>query len=139
MATEADILSELNFITDRLSTQVRTTAVGALAFSWGLLIGDSAVAKNVTAQLKWHLVGVCAAAVLTLFLDFAQYCAGYKETLKVYRTAQQAANHEAQYNEASLYFILRSLFFYAKLAGLSATVFWLLSDLVYWLVSSYCQ
>jgi len=111
MAAEAEILKELDFLTDRLSTQVRTTAFGALAFSWGILIGDSALARDVTSQLKWHLVGVCAVAVLTLFLDFAQYCAGYILTLTVLRAAQRAANHEAEYDENSLCFKLRGYFF----------------------------
>jgi hypothetical protein len=139
MASEADILADLNFVTDRLSTQVRTIAFGALAFSWGILIGDSASAKNLTAQLKWHLVGVCAAAVFTLFIDFAQYCAAYKETRTVYLAAQGDPKHEAQFDEGSLYFRRRNFFFFAKLAALSTTVFWLLIILVHWLVTSYSR
>ena len=139
MASEKEIVDELDFLTDRLSTQVRTTALGALAFSWGMLIGNSEVTKNLTAQLKWHLVGVCALSVLTMFLDFAQYCAGYKGTRAVQRAAERAENHQAEWDENSLYFRLRVFFFGAKMATLSATVFWLLGALAYWLVTSYSQ
>jgi hypothetical protein len=73
---------------------------------------------------------------LTLFLDFAQYWAGYWSTLEVYRAAENSIIHEAEFDEESLYFRLRIFFFRAKAAGLSATVLWLLTALVYWLATS---
>jgi hypothetical protein len=135
-ASEDDILGELDVLSDRISTQVRTTAVGALALSWGILIGESSVAKTSTSHLKWHLVGVCAVAVLTLFLDFAQYLAGYWNTLAVYRVAERRKDHKAAFDENSFYFRLRSFFFSAKVVALSVTVFWLLGALVSWLATS---
>ena len=48
MVSKKQVVEELNFITERLSTQVRTTAFGALVFAWGLLIGDSRAAHSVS-------------------------------------------------------------------------------------------
>jgi hypothetical protein len=72
MVRRETVLKELDVLTDQLSTQVRTTAFAALVFAWGLLVGDSAVARSIAGQLEWHLVAVGAMAVLTMFLDFAQ-------------------------------------------------------------------
>jgi hypothetical protein len=136
MATEAEIIKELDFVTDRLSGQVRTTALGALALSWGLLIGESTTAKELAAQLKWHLVGVGALAVLALFCDFLQYVAGYIETMNVYRQMKKAKKTEWSYDEGALFFGLRMFFFYAKMVVVSATVLWLLTALGRWLILS---
>ena len=136
MATVSDIIAALDFVTDRLSAQVRTTALGALALSWGLLIGESATAKELAAQLRWHLVGVGAAAVLVLFCDFLQYVAGYNSTLGVYRKMQAEKKAEGSFDERTLSFRLRMFFFYAKMVILSVTVIWLLTALGHWLVVS---
>lgn len=136
MAKASEIIAELGFVTDRLSAQVRTTALGALALSWGLLIGESATAKELAAHLRWHLVGVGAAAVLVLFCDFLQYVAGYVETLSVYKEMQAAKKDEGSYDEHAFFFRLRMFFFYAKMVGLSVTVLWLLTALGHWLIVS---
>ena len=80
MASKSDITEDLNFLTDRLSTQVRTTALGVLVFSWGLLMGESTVARSLAAQLKRDLVAVAALAVLAMLCDILQYLFGYWNT-----------------------------------------------------------
>ena len=136
MAAKKDILDELDFVTTTLSTQVRTTALGVLALSWGLLIGESSTAKELAAQLKWHLVGVGAAAVLILFLDFLQYVAGYAATLGVYNTMVQDNADQGEFDDSALSFRLRMFLFYAKMVALSLTVIWLLVVLGRWLIES---
>ncbi len=137
MASKADILKELDFVTDKLSTQVRTTALGALVFAWGLLVGESSVARSVAGQLKWHLVGVGAVAILTMFLDFLQYLAGYTNALSAYRAMEAAKKTEGQFDENSFSYRLRKFFFYGKSLGLMVTVIWLLCTLGHWLIISY--
>jgi hypothetical protein len=136
VATETEVITELGFVTDRLSAQVRTTALGALALSWGLLIGESETARALAAQLRWHLVGVGATAVFALFCDFLQYVAGYVNTLRVYRQMQKAKKTEASYDEHAPFFRLRKFFFYAKMVVLSVAVIWLLTALGHWLIVS---
>jgi|SRR5579872_7517910 len=136
MATKTEIIAELNFVTETLSTQVRTTALGALALSWGLLIGESKTAQALSAQLKWHLVWVGALAVLALFCDFLQYVAGYKNTRTVYKKMQSAGKNEGSYDETSFWFRVRVIFFYTKMIVLSVAVVWLLSALGHWLVKT---
>jgi len=137
MASKADILKELDFVTDKLSAQVRTTALGALVFVWALLVGESPIARSVAGQLEWHLVGVAAVAILTMFLDFLQYVAGYVNEKNVYRAMQAAKEDTAEYDETRCSWRLRLIFFWAKILGLTVTVIWLLAVLGYWLSTSY--
>jgi hypothetical protein len=136
MVSKEDVRKELDFLTDQLSTQVRTTAFGALVFAWGLLVGDSAVARSIAGQLEWHLVAVGAMAVLTMFLDFAQYLAGYINVHSLYRTMESVNPKDGQYNESSYSYRFRLYLFYIKMISLGVTVLWLLSVLGYWLVTS---
>lgn len=137
MTSKATILEELKYLTSTLSTQVRTTALGALAFSWGLLIGDSPVARSLAGQLKWHLVGIGAMAILTMFLDFGQYFAGYINASSLYQTLEAAKANEGEYDYSSLSYRLRVYLFYGKIVSLTLTVIWLLSVLGFWLIRSY--
>ena len=136
MASKADLRKELDFLTDQLSTQVRTTAFGALVFAWGLLVGDSAVTRNVAGRLKWHLVAIGAMAVLTMFLDFAQYFAGFVNVHSLYKTLETAKKDEARYDENSCSYKLRLYLFYIKMISLGVTVLWLLCVLGYWLATA---
>jgi hypothetical protein len=136
MVSKEKVLTQLDLLTDQLSTQVRTIAFGALAFAWGLLLGDSAVARSIAERLEWHLVAVGAMAVLTMSLDFAQYLAGYVNVLSLYHTMETAKTDNGEYDTSTYSFKFRLYLFYLKMISLGVTVLWLLSVLGYWLAKS---
>ena len=125
MASKAEILKELDFVTDKLSAQVRTIALGVLVFSWGLIVGESRLAENLRQGLVWHSVGVGAAAIIVMLFDFLQYLAGYWNTLFVYQKMKSDRTDKGEYDEKSILFRIRVFLFYAKMTGLTATVIWL--------------
>lgn len=139
MIEKSKIQDELNFVSDKLSSQVRTTALGALALSWGLLVGESPTAKAVANDLKWHLLAVGCLAVLTLFLDFLQYVAGYLNARAAFKNVikDAAGNEVGEYDDQAWSYILRKYFFYAKMIGLAISVGWLLLALGLWLILNY--
>jgi hypothetical protein len=134
LATKVEVLSELEKVTDRISTRVQTTAVGVLALTWGLLVGDSSVAKSVSAELRSNLLLVGAAAVFVLFLDFLQYFAGYISTKKVYDEMEKKDVDVGKYDYDSLAFRLRTCLFWAKQFALMITVIVLLIVLGRWIL-----
>jgi hypothetical protein len=134
MATKVEVLSELEKVTDRISTRVQTTAVGVLALTWGLLVGDSSVAKSISEQLRLNLLLVGGAAVIVLFLDFLQYFAGYISTKKVYNEMEKKDAASGKYDYDSLPFRLRTIFFWAKQFALILTVVALLLVLGRWIL-----
>ncbi|MGC1491284.1 MAG: hypothetical protein WA798_07910, partial [Candidatus Acidiferrum sp.] len=115
----------------------RTTSLGALALAWGLLVGESATAKAVASELKWHLLIVGGLAILVMFLDFLQYVAGYWTTYGLYEQMRKSGQAEGLYNESAWSFRFRKFFFYAKMVTLAITVIWLLTALGRWLIQTY--
>jgi hypothetical protein len=111
MPSKAEIIKELDFVTDTLSKQVRTTALGTLVFAWGLLVGESAAARSIAGQVQWHLVGVGAVSILAMLFDFLQYVAGYRSVKALYDKMDVENQEEGWYDETSYSYRLRFLFF----------------------------
>jgi hypothetical protein len=136
---KSKIQDELNFLSDKLSSQVRTTALGTLVLSWGLLIGESPTAKAVASNLGWNLLAVGGLAVLAVFFDFLQYLAGYLNARKAFKNVVKDTNGNevGQYDDKALSYRLRRFFFFAKMIVLAIEVTWLLFGLSRWLVLNY--
>jgi hypothetical protein len=77
--TDAQLIARLDVVTDKLSTQVRTLAVGLLAFAGGLLVtGLGAVKPNgeglqFPGWVQFRLLLIAALALTTLLFDLLQY------------------------------------------------------------------
>lgn len=114
MPTKDKVIDALNWVTDRLSTQVRTVALSVLALAWGLLIGDKEADKSIAMQRKWHLLGIGGAAVVAMFFDFMQYVSGYINTHALLREMERTGATSGSYNTDSWSYRFRMAFFYAK-------------------------
>src|SRR5437016_144779 len=126
MATKDKILDDLNFVTDRISTQVRTLALGVLGFVWGIIISDSQIAKSIAQPLNAQLLGIAGGALLTMLLDFLQYVAGYVNTASVLTAIERINATEGSYDYKSWGFRLRRFLFWSKVCVLTVTVLALL-------------
>jgi hypothetical protein len=71
--TTKDTVVELQWLSDRLSAQVRTVAIGVLAVTWALLISPLKSAPIDQRALLW----VALLALLTLLADLMQYVVAY--------------------------------------------------------------
>lgn len=129
-----DVISELHFLSDRLSTQVRVLAIGLLVLSWGLLIGESQTAKEAAEAMKRGLLFVGFLSVLTMFCDFLQYVLGYIDTDKVRRKAEDSDQKQARYNERCWTYVWRLRLFWGKQILLAVTVVFFLLMLGRYLV-----
>lgn len=73
MPTDAKLRGQLDLVTDKLSTQVRTLAVGVLAFAGGLLVtGSDNPTGNGLHLPDWvqsRLFLIAVLALVTLFFD----------------------------------------------------------------------
>ena len=124
------IYEDLNFTSDRLSTQIRTLTLGVLALVWLFLSGNENVAKlNLTAGNR-SLLTIAGLCVVTLLLDAIQYWAFYFSANAVRKRAEKQKSAEASYDEKSGFRRLQRLSFWAKqFTALAATV-WLLAILL---------
>ncbi len=118
------IIEDLNFISDRMSTQIRTIALGLLATTWGLLIGRSEVATDIADKLKVNLIIIGAIAILTMCFDFLQYLFGYLESSDLLNKMEKGTQEEGKYKRSSLFYCLRKSFFWVKQISLGIGVAW---------------
>jgi len=132
MIPKSKVVEDLNFITDKLSTQVRTIALGILVFVWGLLVGQSATTLDIAKHWKWTLMGLGGAAIFVMLIDFLQYVAAYWNVSSLEQTMGQTG----EYDTSSISYKLRLNLFGLKIVLLIMTVIWLLGFLVYWLSNS---
>ena len=77
MANKKNILKEKDFHSEKISTQVRTVALGLLITIWGFLIGQSKTTFTINASLKNCLLWIGLLSLVVLFFDFLQYLFGY--------------------------------------------------------------
>lgn len=129
----AEVVEELRFISDRISTQVRTLALGLLAISWAILVGDSSFLKQLSEQFGRNLLLIAAMSIFVLLLDFLQYVAAYAYVDGVRKKAESQGKAETDYPTGGLWRGLRSLFFWTKQAVLVVTLVWFLTVLTQYL------
>ena len=122
-----DVYSDLDFATDRLSTQVRTLALGVLALVWTFLSAAKEVIPLKLGGSKEPLVLIGALCVLALLLDLLQYVAFYISANGVRKQAEKAKSDEAEYDEKSAARIAQNSLFWAKQLAMIGAAVWLLA------------
>jgi len=129
-----DIIEELQFISDRISTQVRTIALGLLAIAWAILVGDSTFLRKLSEGLGKNLLLIACLSIFVLLLDFLQYVVAYIYVDQVRNAAEELKKEDSKNGESneidypvSTLRKFRSAFFWAKQIVLVVTlVFFLL-------------
>jgi hypothetical protein len=124
MASKKNIMKDLDFLSDRISTQVRTVALGLLAMSWGLLIGRSDVAIKIAGDMKKSLMFIGGIAFLTMFLDFLQYFFGYLYTSSLLKQMEREKREETRFSYSDCRYVFRTYLFWGKQIFLIIGVLW---------------
>jgi hypothetical protein len=103
-----EVSEEAQWLSDRLSVQVRWVAVGILAFVWGLIISPPRELAISQRLVLW--AGLLAIAAL--LVDLLQYVVGYVYTVRILRRMERGI--DASYNRRHLLYRLRHYCFVAK-------------------------
>jgi hypothetical protein len=107
------IISEKNFVTDRISTQVRIIAVGLLATTWSFLIGQVNIFTNPLRYFRVHFILISIIAIIVLMFDFLQYECSYLNINKKIKLMNDKDLTKADYEEDN-YYKWSQFFFIAK-------------------------
>jgi len=121
-----DIYKDLDFATDRLSTQIRTLTLGVLALVWLFLSGGKDIPALKLRAGNRQLLAIAGLCVLTFLIDAVQYWALYRSANTVRREAEGHNRKEAEYDEASLVRRLQHGCFWAKQTTALLATIWLL-------------
>lgn len=122
------VLADLDFASDRLSTQVRQLALGELALIWALLVGEKQL--GLPLQKVW-LIRIAFLSLMTMALDFCQYVAAYLASRRAWENLR--AGGDGKYDRQWLTWRLRKWSFGAKLfvCGFSVVlVLWVLGGAI---------
>jgi len=126
MPRKEEVIQQMDWLSDRLSSQVRSVALGILALTWGLLIGADSIPGAINPS---HLLFVGLLAILAMSCDFLQYAAGYRNARRLYMEMRTTGAPEAGY-PVDFYRRCRDYLFAAKqwIVGLAAA--WLIGLLL---------
>jgi hypothetical protein len=115
---------DLDFLSDRLSTQVRTIGLALLAVSWAVLTTKPAIFQNVSPEFWQWLFRVEALAVLSLTCDYLQYALGYINTDRLRRSLESNKKQpkELDYDYSHPLYRARTAFFWLKQILVAAAV-----------------
>lgn len=118
------IYADLDFSTDRLSTHVRSLSFGILAIVWALMVKGEGVDR-----LHWSprlLLLLAGMSILTMLVDFLQYVAAYRASLRA--KDDLAGGGTGKYQPTWLSMRMRRWCFSAKiLLCLAATTIFLIA------------
>jgi hypothetical protein len=103
----------MDWLSDRISTQVRWFAAGVLALVWGLLVTPPATLKLPPRAL----LVVALLAISVLFFDFLQYAFGFLSVRRLHREIIGAPDRQvAGFDTTDPCYRARFCFFWIKQA-----------------------
>jgi hypothetical protein len=113
MATRQNLLDELNWITDKISSGIWTVNFGVLGTAWALLVGsDTSNRFRLEANdVKWVFI-LCLGGLLG---ELLQYLSGYINSRMVLSAIESENKTEFQYDKSAFWYRARGAFFYAKI------------------------
>ena len=117
-----DLYEELQFVSDRISTQVRTIALSILAFSWLILAGSKDAAAITQRFDPWMAILTGVLAFAALIFDYLQYFFGYLNADATRSKAEKKNQQEIEYDYSDARYVLRIVMFWLKQAAIVAAV-----------------
>ena len=130
MPTVKDIVEELQWISDRISTQVRTLGVGLIAVTWGLLIAQPQIAGPMPEWIKKHLLISGVLALSAMVCDFLQYICAYWNSKALLSDMEAKKLQEAKYDYTALSYRSRTFFFGVKQLLVVVAYIWFLAVII---------
>ena len=107
MPKKADLLSELDWVTSKISSLVWTINVGALGTTWSLLIAKQFSFLNA--------IWIFVPSILSLLCEMAQYLSGYLLARGLLRKMERESLTEFDYPTGNVLYKARDFFFVCKI------------------------
>jgi len=126
MVAYKKVVDELQWVSDRISTQIRTIGLGLIILTWGLIIGQPEIAGPIPASLTKNLLIIGVVALGTMFCDFLQYFFAYLNSDILRKKMEIKKLDEADYDYTAATYKLRTFFFWSKQVLLFVACIWFL-------------
>jgi hypothetical protein len=122
MQPKAKLFDDLNWLSERISSQVWTLNLGTLATTWSLLIATGSGEKLINKTSAIPIMFLCIVAMLC---ELGQYYAGYFNALSIKEDLERSGREEFEYDKSASLYILREGLFYVKALLSVAAATWL--------------
>jgi len=106
-----EVTSELQWVSDRLSSQVRYLAAGLLAITWALITAP--VERSLPIRPR-GLIVVAVLAILALTVDLVQYAAAHRLVNSRRKRLELSEEPDDGYDPKNLWYRTRGGCFYCK-------------------------
>ncbi len=117
------VIEEYKFASDKISTQVRTLALGIIALIWLLLIGKD-LPFTLTSSVKGQFIIVGFICLLVLIADFVQYLFFFFFANSTIDKAEEMGQEKIKYNYKDYRYAGCKVFFHVKLILLTISALW---------------
>jgi hypothetical protein len=127
MVDKTGLISELQFLSDKLSDRSRVIAGGIIAIWWATLVGEKTPPMGLNATA---LLGPVVCAALTILFDVLQYVVGYLQYFFALRQLERGVATDYKFDKGDPFVRTRTgLFVVKQIAAVSAAC-WLIAILL---------
>lgn len=123
MPDKSELIGELNWITEKISSQVWTLNLGVLGTTWTLLITTTNAKLQFQQAEAFPILFLCIAS---LTCEMLQYLSGYANDRLILDRMEAKNLKTFEYDARAALYRLRMLFFYVKILATVAAAFLLL-------------
>src|SRR5271166_6641824 len=111
MRTKDSLLKDLDWVTEKISSQVWTLNLGTLGTTWSLLVASSLPQHLTTRNAIWVFVP----CLISLLCEMGQYLSAYALGRMLLKDMGENNRTEFQYPKGNVLYKARELFFHAKI------------------------
>jgi hypothetical protein len=123
MATKKELLDELDWLTDKISTQIWTLNLGTLATTWSLLIAGGSVEKLRIGPS--NAIPIMVLCIIGMLCELGQYLAGYFNAKSILDRLESSGHTEFEYDKSAPLYIARKWLFCGKVVLSLVAAIWL--------------
>jgi hypothetical protein len=113
MLPKAKLVENLDWLTEKISSQVWTLNLGTLATTWSLLIAAGSVGKFKIAPV--NAIPIMALCIVSMLFELGQYLAGYRDAKSILDRIERTGQKEFEYDKSTTLYKLRDWFFWGKI------------------------
>lgn len=128
MAKKERLLADLDWVTEKISSEIWTVNFATLGCTWALLVTSKDIAYTFrlsSDQARWIFI-FCLAGLVT---ELLQHLSAYINARILLSTLESTERDDFQYDRTSLFYRFRIDFFYAKIILTLTGALWLLVTL----------
>lgn len=113
-----DVIGNLDYYSEKISTQLRTLAIGLLSFSWLFLSNNKDIPAMISNYYKPSFYAISGLALFSILLDFVQLIIAYQNS--------KTSMNRGHYDPDSKFLVVQTSIFWLKNVPIAIATTWLI-------------